>query len=218
MKAMILAAGKGNRMRPLTDHLPKPLLKVGKDPLIVHHIKNLARANIFNIVINLGHQGEKLAETLGNGHQYGVTIQYSYEDPILETGGGIAKALTLLGDQPFIALSGDIYTDFPFITLPSEPQGLAHLVLVDNPPHHPKGDYALLEGHVAKTGGPLLNFGGIGVYRPELFLDCPKSPFPLPRLFDEPFKKREITGEHYRGLWYNIGTPEQLQEINEIIA
>lgn len=224
MKAMILAAGQGQRMRPLTDHLPKPLLTVGKDPLIVHHIKNLASAGIREIVINLGHLGDKLKSALGDGRQYNVSIEYSPENPVLETGGGIAQALNLLGEKPFIALSGDIYTDFPFSALPQEPKGLAHLVLVDNPPHHPRGDYALNGEYVEKTGECMLNFGGIGVYRPELFAGCPKGPFPLPKLFESALANQtihgtlHISGEYYNGRWFNIGTAEQLKYVNELIA
>lgn len=220
MKAMILAAGRGNRMRPLTDHTPKTLLMVGNDPLIVHHIKNFAKANIREIVINLGHLGEKLKTVLGDGSQFEVNLQYSEENPVLETAGGIKKALNLLGNEPFIVVSGDIFTDFPFERLkehqPNDPKSLAHLVLVDNPPHHPRGDYALVEGYLSHSGQPLLNFGGIGVYRSEFFSDCPEGPFPLAKLFAPLVEKRSITGEYYKGSWYNIGTPEQLAEANQI--
>lgn len=220
MKAMILAAGKGERMKPLTNEIPKPLLKVGTLPLIVHHIKNLARANIREIVINLGHLPEKIPNELMNGHQFGVEIQYSYEDPILETGGAILKALNsaFLDNNPFLVISGDIYTDFPFEKLVAQPKTLAHLVMVDNPPHHLKGDYSLHEGFVVPKNEKTFNFAGIGVYRPELFTDCPGEKFPLPILFERSLKDRQITGEHYQGIWYNIGTPEQLKYVNERFA
>ncbi len=213
MRAMILAAGEGKRMRPLTDHTPKPLLLVAKQPLITYHLKSFKMAGITEVVINLGYLGEKIENYLGNGTEYGVNIQYSYEDPILETGGGIKKALPLLGKNPFIAVSGDVLTDFDFRKLPKEPMGLAHLVLTDNPPHHLKGDYALINNYIVESGGPLLNFGGIGVYRPELFESCPEGRYPLPLLFKQAIAQGQITGEHFSGLWHNIGTPEQLQTI-----
>lgn len=223
MRAIILSAGLGKRMLPLTEHTPKPLLKVAGVPLIVHHIKNLSLAGIREIVINLGHLGEKIEQTLGNGSAFGVNLAYSYEDPILETAGGIKKALTsdLLGPDPFIAVSSDLFTDFPFETLPQLPKKLIHMVLTDNPPHHPKGDYALKGENVlekaALPDGSLLNFAGIGVYRPELFEACPEGIYKLPQLFKKAFLSNAITGEYYRGIWYNIGTPEDLQAVNSLM-
>lgn len=217
MKAMILAAGRGERLRPLTDHTPKPLLEVGGKPLLVHHIERFAQAGITDIVINLSHLGEKIEQHLGNGTTWGVRIRYSYENPVLETGGGIAKVLSWFGTSPFIVVSGDIFTDFPLERLLIEPKGLGHLVLVDNPPHHPKGDYALVEEHILEDGDNLLNFAGIGVYRPELFADCPAGRFSLPLLFKKAFSQRLLTGEHYQGIWHNIGTAEQLQTVNELM-
>jgi len=214
MHAMILSAGRGQRMRPLTDHTPKPLLEVKGKPLIQYHIEALLRVGIENIVINLGHLGSKIEKRFGNGSSMNVQIQYSYEDPILETGGGIAKALPLLGPKPFIVVSGDILTNFPFERLPKEPKGLLHLVLVDNPPHHLRGDYALVDGYITEGGGPLLNFAGIGVYRPELFQECPKGAFPVPQLFKKALQSQQVTGEYYQGIWHNIGTPQQLLELN----
>lgn len=213
MRAMILAAGLGKRLHPLTAHMPKPLVLVKNKPLIVYLVEALACAGIKDIVINinLGHFGKQIEETIGNGHPFGVQIVYSPEDPALETGGGIVKALPILGAEPFIVVSGDILTKFPFERLPHEPKGLAHLVLVDNPPHHPQGDYTLVNGYVAEEGGPLFNFGGIGVYRPELFLGCPKGAFRLPILFKKAFSQQQVTGEYYSGLWYNIGTAEELK-------
>jgi MurNAc alpha-1-phosphate uridylyltransferase len=218
MRAIILAAGRGTRMRPLTDHIPKPLLCIGGVPLIVHHLHHLARAGVHDIIINLGHLGEKIEETVGNGHLYGVNIRYSYEDPILETGGGIAKALPWLGPDPFIAVSGDVLTDFPFSRLTIGSDKLAHLVLVDNPPYHFKGDYALQSGIVSAEGTPLLNFAGIGLYRPELFQNCPKGAFQLSLLFKSAFASQAITGEYYSGFWHNIGTPEQLESVEHIFS
>ncbi len=215
MRAIILSAGRGKRMRPLSDHTPKPLLPVAGTPLIVYHLQKFAHVGIHEIVINLGHLGERLEAALGNGSRFGVNIQYAYEDPILETGGGIVNVLSKLGPEPFVAISGDIFTDFPFERLKIKPERLAHLVLVDNPSHHPRGDYALLENKfVTEIGCPLFNFAGIGVYRPELFSESPIGAFRLPELFKKAFMNQEITGEHYSGVWYNIGTPEQLAELN----
>lgn len=216
MKAMLLAAGRGQRLRPLTDHTPKPLLKVGSEALIVHHIKNLAQANIKDIVINLSHLGEKLADDLQDGSKWGVNIQYSKEDPILETGGGIKKALPLLGNDPFLVISADIFTDYPFEKLKHKVfKGLAHLVLVDNPPHHPMGDYALEQGYIAKTQGPFFNYGGIGIVHPQLFSESPEGAFPVAKLFELHIPNKRITGEYYSGIWYNIGTMDQLKEVND---
>lgn len=218
---MILAAGKGERMRPLTDSLPKPLLTVLGKPIITYHLTALAKAGIRDIVINLGHLGDKIVETLGDGSRFNVNIQYSYEDPILETAGGIKQALPLLGEEPFIAVSGDILTDFNFSKLPTTLEGLAHLVLTENPPHHPKGDFALQNGLVVDLPDPLLtaptlfNFAGIGVYSPEFFENCPKGAYPLGKLFKTAIKSKQITGEFFKGVWYNIGTPEQLKDVEK---
>lgn len=216
MRAMILAAGLGLRMRPLTNHIPKPLVSVGGKPLIVYHIENLSKAGIHEIVINISHLGEKIEQLLGSGSQWNVHLHYSREDPVLETGGGIVKALKWLNPDPFLVVSGDIFTHYPFARLPKEPEGLAHLVLTDNPPFNPKGDFALREGKISLNDPPFLNFGGIGVYRPELFKDCEEKPFPLPLLFKNACKNGEITGEYYDGIWYNVGTIEQLKELNQL--
>jgi MurNAc alpha-1-phosphate uridylyltransferase len=233
MRAMILAAGRGNRMRPLTDHTPKPLLEVAGIPLIVHHLHNLAKAGFREVMINLGHLGEKIEQKLGAGESFNLRLYYSYEDPILETGGGIAKVLSWLeskdettsastvsnqGSNPFLVISGDIFTDFPLEGLKLKSSKLAHLVLVDNPDHHPQGDYFLREdGTVCETGSPLYNFAGIGVYRAQLFQDCPKGAFRLPDLFKKAFEHHAISGEYYRGRWVNIGTPQQLIQVNNEI-
>lgn len=215
MRAMILSAGRGKRMRPLTDTCPKPLLTVHHKPLIVYHIEALQRAGIKEIVINLGYLGQKIKEELGNGEKFGVDIQYSWEDPILETAGGIMQALPFLGDKPFIAVSADIFTDYPFERLPKEPEGLVHLVLTDNPPHHARGDFALSEGRINETDKPLYNFAGIGVYRQELFKDYKPQVLPLYPFYKKAIENNQITGEHYAGLWYNVGTPEQLLTLNQ---
>jgi len=210
---MILAAGRGKRMGALTDNCPKPLLTLKNKPLIIYQIEALLRAGVKDIVINLGYLGHQIASKLGDGKQFGVRIQYSIEDPILETGGGVAKALPLLGHDPFIVVSSDIFTDYPYEQLPTDPQGLIHMVMVDNPPYHPKGDYALIDGKICETGGPLLNFGGIGVYRPELFINCPEGIFPLSVLYKKAIAEQQVTGEYYKGLWHNIGTPAQLKDL-----
>ena len=215
MRAMILAAGRGKRMGALTDHIPKPLLSIKNKPLIVYQIEALRDAGVEAFVINLGYLGHKIEAALGNGTQFGVRIQYSLEDPVLETGGGVAKALPLLGVDPFIVVSSDIYTDFPYKQLPKNPKGLVHLVMVDNPPHHPRGDYALVDGKICKTGEPLFNFGGIGVYRPELFIGCPEGIFPLNVLYEKAIKEQQISGEYYQGVWHNIGKPAQLADLNQ---
>lgn len=213
MRAMLLSAGLGERMQPLTLTTPKPLLKIKGESLIVRHICALVQSGIEEIIINLGYRGSQIEETLGNGSQWGAQLRYSYEDPILNTGGGIVQALPLLGPDPFVVVSSDLYTDFPFNRLPTHPKGLIHLVMVDNPPHHPKGDFALVDGVLQETGGPLLNFGGIGVYYPELFEDSKPEPFPLSRLFRKAIRSGFATGEHYKGVWHNVGTPEQLQAL-----
>ncbi len=212
---MILAAGYGKRMGSLTIDLPKPLLLLRGQPLISYHLRAMARAGIQEVVINLGYLGHKIEEALGQGEQFNVRIHYSYEEPILETGGGIVYALPLLGEAPFMVVSADIFTDFPFEQLPKFPKGLAHLVMVDNPSHHPTGDYGLVGEAVMESGGPLLNFSGIGVYRPELFVDCPKGAFPIALLFKKAIQSHAVTGEYYAGLWHNIGTPLQLSELND---
>ncbi len=212
---MILAAGRGERMRPLTDHTPKPLLKAGGRCLIEHHLTALARAGFTDIVVNHAHLGAQIEQTLGDGSGYGMRITYSPEgDKALETGGGIFRALPLLGDGPFIVVNGDVWTDYPFAQLPREPQGFAHLVLVDNPSHHPQGDFALVGSRVTSSGAARLTFSGIGVYRPELFADCEPGIFPLAPLLRRAMEAGQVTGEHYRGRWLDIGTPQRLEELD----
>ena len=216
MKAMILAAGRGERMRPLTDHTPKALLTAGGKRLIVYHIENLARAGVHEIIINHAHLGEHIEQALGDGEHYGIRIFYSPErEQVLETGGGIFNALHLLGAEPFIVVNADVWSDYPFAQLPAEPEGLAHLVLVDNPPHHPRGDFALHSGYVSGDDNVKLTFSGIGVYRPELFAACKPGKFPLAPLLRTAMEKRQVTGEHYSGTWLDIGTPERLQQLDE---
>jgi len=211
---MILAAGRGERMRPLTDTRPKPLLQVAGQALIEYHLQNIQRAGITEVVINHAWLGEKIEAALGDGGRYGLQISYSPEGEALETGGGLLRALPLLGEAPFIAINGDIWTDYPLKQLPAEPAGLAHLVLVDNPPHHPAGDFALHDGHVLSTGEPRFTFSGIGVYRPELFHGQQQARFPLAPLLREAMARDAISGEHYGGQWFDIGTPQRLQELD----
>lgn len=214
MKAMILAAGRGERMRPLTDQVPKPLLEAGGKPLIVHHIERLVAAGFRELIINHGHLGEQLVAALGDGARWGAQIQYSPEAPALETGGGIFRALPYLGPGPFLVINGDIWTDMDFAGLRLESGQLAHLILVDNPPHHPLGDFALADDLVQAQGEPRLTFSGIGLYHPDLFRDCQPGPFPLAPLLRTAMTRSRVTGEHHAGIWLDIGTPERLRELD----
>ncbi|MGB1220094.1 MAG: N-acetylmuramate alpha-1-phosphate uridylyltransferase MurU [Alcanivoracaceae bacterium] len=216
MKAMILAAGLGTRMRPLTDHTPKPLLEAGGKPLIVWHIEKLKAAGFSELVINHAWLGDKLEAHLGDGQAFGVHIQWSREGEPLETAGGIRRALPLLGDEPFLVINGDIWTDIDFVHLRRAPAGQAHLVLVDNPPHHPQGDFHLAsDGKVGDNGSPALTFSGIGVYRPALFAALADGEARLAPLLRAAMAKGNVSGEHYRGQWWDIGTPERLQALDQ---
>jgi MurNAc alpha-1-phosphate uridylyltransferase len=215
MKAMILAAGRGERMRPLTDTTPKPLLQVGGQALIEYHIKALRDAGINEIVINHAWLGEQITQYLGDGSQHGVRIQYSDESAgALETAGGIVKALPLLGDAPFAVVNGDIFTDYAYAKLPQQLDGLAHLVMVDNPPQHPNGDFVLSEGRLLAEGEPRLTFSGIGLYDPQLFSGCEPGALPLAPILREAMARNAVSGEHYTGQWLDIGTPERLAELD----
>ena len=212
MKAMILAAGRGERMRPLTDHTPKPLLHIGKLRLIEYHLHNLSAAGFKNVVINIAWLGKQIRETLGDGSAYGVSISYSDEgDSALETGGGIFKALPLLGDEPFLVVNGDIWTDFPYRTLyQQKPQGLAHLVLVNNPPQHPLGDFYLRDNKLVTTGDNKFTFSGIGVYKKDFFAGKQGGTFPLAPMIRQFTEQSLVTAELYAGDWDDIGTIERL--------
>jgi len=215
MKAMILAAGRGERMRPLTDCTPKPLLKVNNAPLIVHHLRALKKAGFKDIVINLAHLGEQIEAYLNDGSKFGVNIQYTHECVGgLETGGGIFNALPLLGDDPFLVISADIFTNFSFETLPQNIEGLAHLILVDNPNYHLEGDFCLSENKIKNTGETKFTFGNIGIYQPELFENCSPGFFKLAPLLRQAAEQALISGEIFQGEWNNIGTPEQLNILN----
>lgn len=217
MRVMILAAGRGERMRPLTDRVPKPLLAVGGKPLIVHLIEGLKGGGLTDIVINVAHLAPLLEAELGDGAALGVRISYSREpDGPLETGGGIHRALPLLSD-PFVVVNGDIWTDYPFGRLPRELTGKAHLVLVDNRPHHPAGDFALMGNRVVADGAVRLTYSGIGVYRPALFAHAKPGRFPLAPLLREAMTASAVSGEHYRGRWEDVGTPERLQALDQAL-
>jgi N-acetyl-alpha-D-muramate 1-phosphate uridylyltransferase len=202
-------------MRPLTDHTPKPLLEAGGKALIEHHLERLAAAGIREIVINLAHLGAMLRARLGDGRRYGLAIAYSDEGArALETGGGIFKALPLLGDEPFLVVNGDIWTDYPFRVDALRADDLAHLVLIDNPPQHPQGDFFLADGRLHLERGIRLTFSGIGCYRPALFTGCTPGAFPLAPLLRNAAAQGRVSAEHYRGAWFDIGTPERLQALD----
>ncbi|OAM51415.1 mannose-1-phosphate guanylyltransferase [Methylovorus sp. MM2] len=217
MKAMILAAGRGERMRPLTDHKPKPLLEVGGKPLIVWHIERLANAGFTELVINHAYKGTLIEAYLGNGNAWGVSIQYSAELIALETAGGIAKALPLLGNEPFVVVNGDVFTDYDFSVLSNGITGdhLGHLVLVDNPPQHPNGDFAFNDGLLSLSGQHMLTFSGIGVYHPQLFAKVGVGePAKLAPLLKDAISQNLMSGTHYQGIWHDIGTPQRLFELD----
>lgn len=221
MKAMILAAGRGERMRPLTDHTPKPLLLAGGKPLIVWHIERLVRAGITDLVINHAHLGAQIEQTLGYGSRFGATIRYSDEGTALETAGGIAFALDLLGEEPFAVVNGDIYCDYDFSHLPAiakqmhDSHDTAHLVLVNNPEHHPNGDFGLRDGRVTDTA-PKWTFSGIGLYRASLFALIPRgAKAPLAPLLREQIALSKVSGELHTGLWVDVGTPQRLDELDK---
>lgn len=223
MRALILAAGRGERMRPLTEQTPKPLLQVHGKPLIVWHLQRLAAAGVCKVVINTSHLAEQFPASLGDGSRWGLHIDYAFEGPEpLETGGGMLHALPLLGNEPFLAINGDILTDFDLASLPAKPEGLAHLVLVDNPPHHPEGDFHLNEDGtlVADTHAPRLTFAGIGVYRPQLLDDRQavvgtQPRFKLAPMLRAAMAKGLIHGQHHTGSWNDVGTPERLANLNQ---
>jgi MurNAc alpha-1-phosphate uridylyltransferase len=215
-KAMILAAGFGNRMRPLTDHKPKPLLEVAGKPLIVYHIEKLAAAGFEEIIINIAHLGFMIPEALGDGSKWGVRIVYSdeQEEGALDTAGGIVKALPLLGDEPFLVVNGDIWCDYRFDACFDLKEDLAHLILVSNPEHNSKGDFALSNGRLCNEGQQRLTFSGIGYYSPRLFEKLPYGKSPLAPLLRKAMEDEKVSGELYAGEWRDIGTPERLAELN----
>ncbi|KGQ17747.1 Nucleotidyl transferase [Lysobacter dokdonensis DS-58] len=228
MKALIFAAGLGERMRPLTNTTPKPLLQAGGKPLIVWHLEKLAAIGVTDVVVNTSWLAEQFPEALGDGSRWGMRLHFSYEGPTpLETGGGMLKALPLLGDAPFLTVNGDVWTDFDFAQLPRQMHGDAHLVFVDNPPQHPTGDYALLDdGVVRPEGERKLTYAGIAMYRAALFegwreiigaapgaeLSPPK--FKLPPLLVAAMARNAVRGTHHTGRWTDVGTPQRLAELD----
>lgn len=215
---MILAAGRGERMRPLTDHTPKPLLKVAGKPLIQYHIERLRQAGFRELVINHAHLGEMIEGELGDGAQWGVSITYSPEGQALETGGGIYNALPLLGDGLFVVVNGDVWCDFDFSRLKLESGRLAHLVLIANPDHHPRGDFVLQQGEVQEGDSHRLTFSGIGVYDPSLFDGCSRGAFPLAPLLRRAMRQHQVSGEQHTGSWIDVGTPERLEQLERFLT
>lgn len=223
MKAMILAAGHGTRMGQLTANTPKPLLKIGTEPdsktLIEYHIEKLVAAGLSDIVINRAKHIDQYETLLGHGEKYGANISYSDEgDEPLETGGGIYHALPLLEDSSFLVINGDIWCDIPLDQLPCEPQGLAHLVLVPNPEHHPEGDFALDQGRIRLEGPQKYTFSGIASYRPAIFDECRDGSFALAPLLRHAISQDLVAGELYEGAWKDIGTPERLAELADMLG
>lgn len=210
-RAMLLAAGRGERMRPLTDQVPKPLLTVRGKPLIVHHLERLARCGVRDVIINLAWLGDRIRAALGDGAGFGVSIHYSEEGAhALETGGGIFKALPWLGSEPFLVVNADVFTDFDFAALSIGPQAWAHLLLVPNPVQHPHGDFALEDARVVEKGSTRWTYSGIGLFRPQLFEGCQPGRFPLLPLLKRAIAAGRLSGEVYRGAWSDVGTVERL--------
>jgi MurNAc alpha-1-phosphate uridylyltransferase len=219
MKAMILAAGKGERMRPLTLTTPKPLVRAAGVPLIEYHLNALATAGFTEIVINHAWLGQQIEDYLGDGSRFGVSIAYSPEGEPLETGGGIFRALPLLGDEAFVVVNGDIWTDYDFSALRQPLAGQAHLVLADNPAHHPNGDFSLIAGrvHDAGSAADTLTYSGIAVLHPVLFDGCADGAFKLAPLLRKAIADGQVSGEHWRGHWIDVGTHERLAEVETLL-
>ena len=220
MKAMILAAGLGTRMRPLTDHTPKPLLQAGGKPLIVWQLEKLAAAGFKDIIINIAWLGWQIPEVLGDGAQWGINLHYSDEqaETALETAGGIIKALPLLGDEPFLVVNGDIWCDYACLPQRLASQTLAHLILVNNPEHHPHGDFALEAGRALNNGTSKLTFSGIGYYHPVLFADLEYGKRALGPVLRAAMEQHLVSAEHYQGTWLDIGTPERLAQLDQRLS
>ena len=230
--ALIFAAGLGERMRPLTERTPKPLLVVGGKPLIVWHLEKLAAIGVNYVAINTSHLAEQFPDTLGDGSRWGLRIRYVYEGPVpLETGGGLLNALPLLGSEPVLTISGDVWCDNDFAALPAEPEGLGHLLMVTNPAHHPTGDFRLdAQGRLHAGGEPRLTYSGIGVFRRELLDGWPeavgdaagveaKPPrFKLRPLLEAAMVQGALCGSLHRGRWTDVGTPQRLAELDAALA
>ena len=217
MKAMILAAGRGLRMLPLTESTPKPLLKVGETNLIEHVIVGLRQASVTEIVINVSRYTKDIIQVLGDGEKYGVRITYSIEDEPLETGGGICKALPLLGEEPFIVVSSDVWTDFSFESLTKYHSDGAHIVLAENPSFHAQGDFALTPSGKVSMQGEKLTYASFGVFHPQLFKKSLPEAFPLNVVLKDAIKDGRVTGELYTGEWFNIGTPDIISELRKSV-
>lgn len=220
MRAMILAAGRGERMRPLTLATPKPLLEAGGAPLIVHHLRALRAAGFADVVVNLSWLGDQIRAALGDGSRFGMRLHYSDEGPEpLETGGGIFRALPLLGAGPFLVLNGDVWTDIDAARLRERlaPHDLAHLVLVPNPAHNERGDFVLENGRIVEAAGERLTFSGVGVYRAELFDGCRDGVFKLAPLLRAAARAGRLSGERHEGAWLDIGTPERLAQLDALL-
>lgn len=218
MKAMILAAGRGVRMRPLTDSIPKPLVRIQSKPLIQYHVEALAKAGITDLVINVCHMAGRIKGYLDDGRRFGVNIQYSLEKQPLEMAGGIIQALPLLGDKPFMVVSADIWTDFDYANLTLEPGKMAHLVLVNNPPEHPLGDFGLRDNLVIEATSERYTFGGIGMYHPELFHGLEPGVMTIGPVLREALPKQLVTGELFTGRWHNVGSLQQVKALNTSYA
>ena len=220
MKAFILAAGRGERLRPLTDKTPKPLLRAGAHSLIEHHLHNLQGAGISDVVINVSWLGEQIQKTLGNGSEYNLTINYSDEGgEALETAGGIIKALPLLDDEPFLVINADIWTDYDLSNLIQRPvHSEAHLVLVDNPDHNAKGDFSLNDNIVKNSGTKMLTYSGIGIYTKALFKGYAPGKRSLAPILREKIDANHISGEHYLGQWTDVGTIERLKKLDTMLT
>jgi MurNAc alpha-1-phosphate uridylyltransferase len=223
VRAMVLAAGRGERMRPHTDYRPKPMLPVGGKPLIERHLERLHAAGVEDVVVNLGWLGEVIREDIGDGRAFGVRVHYSVEGwPALESGGGIHQALPLLGEDPFVVVNGDVWTDYPLAELVRragtlEPEVHAHLVLVRNPAHNPRGDFVLANGRVDNAADGRHTFSGLSVHRPQLFAGCQPGHFPLLPLWRAAADAGRISGELYEGVWSDVGTPERLEELERTL-
>ncbi len=217
MKAMILAAGKGERLRPLTLHTPKPLIPVAGVPLIGYHLCALRAAGFQEVVINHAWLGAQIEAALGDGSAWGLQIRYSAETEPLETGGGIFRALPLLGAEPFLLVNGDVWTDYDFARLRRPLTGLAHLVLVDNPPHHPQGDFGLSAGLVSEAVRPRLTYSGLAIVQPRLFAGCQPGAFRLAPLLCQAMAGAAVSGEYYGGTWVDVGTRERLDLVERLL-
>jgi MurNAc alpha-1-phosphate uridylyltransferase len=221
MKVMLLCAGRGERMRPLTATIPKALIKIQGEPLVVHMLKSLKKSGFRECVINVSHMGEQIIQTLGDGSAFDMHIEYSIEESPLETAGGVIKALPLLGQEPILIVSGDLYTEFDFTILRDKPLAgmLAHCVMVNNPPYHPEGDFHLgADHHLALTGDTTLTYGNIGVYDLAMFAERPVEKIGIGALLRAAIGKHQVTGELFTGAWHNLGTPEDLMHLTRMLS